>query len=323
MVSSFEVVPRKDFNLEDVSLAKIKAFLHESQTSYRVNKANLTSFLASLGLYKDGKLNNAASLMFANDINRFIPYSETILGAFKGTSKTHIYDRKDVRDDLFTQFSESIAFLKKHLNVRSEIREVDRHDIYEIPIDALREAVVNAIIHRDYSMRGTNISVNVFDDRVEIVNPGGLPAGLTKENLGKESVRRNLMIADLFHRMHKVERVGSGIGRMRKFMSQSGLKEPVFEVDTFFRAIFYRSPEYALKPTEKKTVEKAVEKTVEKTVEKMLALIRENPGITQNELQLKIGLTRRGIEWNLKKLKDKGVLKRIGPDKGGHWELHD
>lgn len=143
--SAFEDLPRKDFTLENISLAKIKTFLHESQTSYKVNKTNLAPFLASLSFYKSDKLNNAGALMFADDINRFIPYCETILGAFKGTSKTHIYDHKDVRDDLFTQFSESIAFLKKHLNVRSEIREVDRHDIYEIPIDALREAVVNAV----------------------------------------------------------------------------------------------------------------------------------------------------------------------------------
>jgi len=201
---TFEDIPRKDFNPEGISLKKVKTFLTEAHTSFKVNRSNLISFLASLSIHKEGKINNAGVLMFADDINRFIPYSETILGAFKGTNKTHIYDRKDVRDDLLTQFNESILFLQKHLNVRSEIRGVNRYDIYEIPLDALREAVVNAIIHRDYSMRGTNISVNVYDDRVEIVNPGGLPSGLTKENFGKESVRRNPIIADLFHRMPPV-----------------------------------------------------------------------------------------------------------------------
>jgi len=112
-------------------------------------------------------------------------------------------------------------------------------------------------------MRGTNISVNVFDDRIEIVNPGGLPVGIDKTNFGKESVRRNPIMADLFHRMRKVERVGSGIGRMREFMKQAGLKEPVFESDTFFRAIFYRNPEYALKRIPK-TTRKSVQKTSRK-----------------------------------------------------------
>src|SRR3989338_2974507 len=325
--SAFEDLPRKDFTLGDVSLAKIKAFLHESETSYKVTKANLMPFLASVGLYKNSKLNNAGALMFADDINRFIPYSETILGAFKGTSKTHIYDRKDVRDDLFTQFSESIAFLKKHLNVRSEIREIDRHDIYEIPIDALREAVVNAIIHRDYSMRGTNISVNVFDDRVEIVNPGGLPAGLTKENLGKESIRRNLIIADLFHRMHKVERIGSGIGRMRKFMSQSGLKEPVFEIDTFFRAIFYRNPEYALKGKSRKGSQTGSQTGSQRgsqtSSQRIVAIMREKSAITIEELARDLQISSRAIKKHIKSLREQGIIKRIGPDFGGHWEVQN
>lgn len=227
------------------------------------------------------------------------------------------YDRKDVRDDLLTQLNESMAFLKKHLNIRSEIRELNRYDIYEIPLDALREALVNALVHRDYSMRGTSIYVSVFDDRVEIVNPGGLPAGITKENFGKESVRRNLIIADLFHRMGKVERMGTGIEKMKSLMLDAKLKVPVFSSDSFFHAIFYRNPEYALKLA----VEKTVEKTRKKTVEKILSLIITNPKITQEGLMDKTGLTRRGIEWNLKKLKNEGRIRRVGPDKGGYWKV--
>ncbi|MCK5180658.1 MAG: hypothetical protein KAR32_14095, partial [Candidatus Omnitrophica bacterium] len=108
----------------------------------------------------------------------------------------HIYDRQDVRDDLLIQLNESMAFLKKHLNVRSEIRELNRHDIYEIPLDALREALVNAIVHRDYSIKGTSVYVRVFDDRVEIENPGGLPSGFPKSQFGKTSFRRNPIVAD-------------------------------------------------------------------------------------------------------------------------------
>lgn len=155
-----------------------------------------------------------------------------------------------MRDDLLIQFNEAVVFLKKHLNVRSEIREFNRFDIYEIPLDALREAVVNAIIHRDYSIKGTSIYVRVFDDRVEIENPGGLVEGMAKRDFGKSSVRRNPILADLFHRMDKVERMGTGINRMRTLTIEAGLKEPVFEMDSFFRAIFYRNPRYSLKAGE-------------------------------------------------------------------------
>ena len=164
-----------------------------------------------MGIYKKGKINNARVLIFAEKIEKFIPYSEISLAAFKGNDKRYIYDRKDVRDDLLSQLNEAIIFIKKHLNVRSEIHEINRQDIYELPLDALREALVNAIVHRDYSMRGTSIYVEIYDSRVVIVNPGGVPSGITKANFGKESIRRNLIIADLFHRMGKVERLGSSL----------------------------------------------------------------------------------------------------------------
>ncbi len=317
----FERLDCSGSKLEDISFKKIRSFLKEAKTSFKINKTNLGSFLASVGVYKNGRINNAGALMFAKDIHAFIPYSEMILAAFKGTDKTYIYDRKDVRDDLLIQLNESMAFLKRHLNIRSEIRELNRHDIYEIPLDALREALVNALVHRDYSMRGANASVNIFDDRVEIVNPGGLPAGISKDNFGKESIRRNLIIADLFHRMDKMERIGSGIGRMRSLMKESGLQEPTFESDTFFRAIFYRNPEHALKTARQTGREKTGEKTREKTREKILSLIRENPGMATEEMAAALGLSQKGIEWQIKKLKEDGLLRRVGPDKGGHWKV--
>jgi len=120
--------------------------------------------------------------------------------------------------------------------------------------------------------------------------------------------------------MGKVERMGSGIDRMRDFMRDAGLKEPVFETDNFFRVIFYRKPSYSLKQTSE-TVVKTVGETVAKTVVKILALIKDNPKITRAELATQTDLTIRGVEWNLRKLKDDGAIRRVGSAKGGHWEV--
>ena len=106
--------------------------------------------------------------------------------------------------------------------------------------------------------------------------------------------------------------MGSGIDRMRDFMRDAGLKEPVFETDNFFRVIFYRKPLYSLKKSGE---------TVVKTVVKILALIKGNPKITRTELATQIDLTIRGVEWNLRKLKDDGTIRRVGSAKGGHWEV--
>jgi len=202
---------------------------------------------------------------------------------------------------------ESLEFIKKHLNVRSQIRDFDRYDIYEIPLDALREAVVNAIVHRDYSIKGTSIYLRIFDDRIEIENPGGLPKGITKENFGKTSIRRNPIIADMFHRADKMERLGSGIERMRGLMRDAGLKAPVFESENFFRAVFSRDEKYSLK-------------TGQKSSQKILECIESNPKITIKEMAQILKISDRSIKNHLKNLRNQGIIKRIGPDKGGYWE---
>jgi ATP-dependent DNA helicase RecG len=252
--------------------------------------------------------------------------------AFKGTNRVHIYDRRDVRDDLLTQFNEAVGFLQKHLNVRSEILGVNREDIYEIPIGVLREALVNALMHRDYSITGTQVSVEVFDDRVEIVNPGGLPKGLSVRDLGTVSIRRNELISDLFFRLHKVERIGMGIQKMKDAMVAAGLREPTFASDAFFRATFHRSRELALKKGifgpegfEKKprgkATQKTTQKTAQKTTQKIMSLIRHNPQITRQELAIELAMTDSGIKYHLRKMQANGLIGRVGPDKGGHWEV--
>lgn len=186
----FESLACNKTSIKNISLAKVKEFLKETGTSLKVGKSNIAMLLSSLGVLHKNKVNNAGALMFASNIDKAIPHSEIILGAFKGANKTHIFDRKDVRNDLLAQFNEAVLFLMKHLNIRSEIRGVNRYDIYEIPLDALREAVVNAIVHRDYTIKGTSIYVMVYDDRVEIENPGKLLSGVTVKSLDKSSVRR-------------------------------------------------------------------------------------------------------------------------------------
>jgi len=333
----FESLPCPGIRMSDISLLKVQNFLKESGASFKVDKANLETILVSIGAGGKGHINNAGAMMFAADIGGFIPYCEIVLCAFKGTTKTHIYDRKDVRDSLPVQLREAMEFLKKHINIRSEIHELDRHDIYELPLDALREALVNAVVHRDYSIRGTSIYVNVFDDRVEIENPGGIPAGLSPKDFGKASVRRNLVIADLFHRMGKVERIGSGIKRMRDLMAEAGLQRPRFETTSFFRAVFFRDAEYALKQAEGKNSrerlgEKLGERLGERLGDKLVEKLGENESkichflkagkySTMTSLAAVIGISTTAVEKNIAKLKKKGVIRRVGPARGGHWEV--
>ncbi len=329
-VMPFEEKTVRDFSYDDISREKILAFTKEAGIS--IGRISTIDFLKSLSVVNDTKIINAGILFFAKEVHKHISQAQMTLIAFKGTKKLYIFDRLDVRDDLLTQFNEAIFFIKKHLNVRSEIKGVNREDIYEIPIEALREAVVNAIMHRDYSVRGTSLTVEVYDDRVEITNPGGLPKGLSPDSFGRVSIRRNELIADLFYRLDKVERIGMGIQQMKEAMALAGLKEPVFETDGFFRAVFFRPKKEDIFPTMRKVGEEAedrlgervTEKVTEKVTEnqqKILESIANNPRITALELANAIGISERKIKENIKKLKQKGLLRRIGADRGGYWEV--
>ena len=166
--------------------------------------------------------------------------------------------------------------------------------------------------------------MEVYDDRVEIVNPGGLPKGLSAQELGTVSIRRNELIADLFFRMHKVERIGMGIPKMKEAMVAAGLREPTFDPNGFFRAIFRRSPEFALKEREPSSEKEFGEKFgegSEKSSEQILALLRTRNTASAMELATMLGLTSRAVEKQIASLKAAGRLRRVGPAKGGHWEV--
>ena len=174
-----------------------------------------------------------------------------------------------------------------------------------------REAIANAIIHRDYSVRGTSLMVEVYDDRVEIVNPGVFPRHWKKE-FGKISVRRNEHIADLFFRMDKVERAGTGIRRMKEAMVAAKLQAPKIRQTGFYTIVFKRPAGIG----GDRLVERLAES--QKTI---LKLIKENPYISKKELSEAIGISTTAVDKNITRLKKEGLLKRIGPDKGGHWEI--
>ena len=281
-------------------------FLKKSNISRTISiKEILVNLSLGAIIKKKFKLNNAGILLFAKNPERFFRQNFVTCVLYKGKEKVDIIDRKDFNNDLLTNYENTFAFLKQHLRLEYEIKGYGpRKEIPEIPYEALREAIINSLIHRDYFEDRFGIFVEIFDDRVEITNYGKLL--FDKKDLGRISMPRNPILFDIFYRMHLIEKVGSGIKRIKKQIRERGLKVK-FETNEFFRIVFYRPKEMV--------------KTVVKTVVKILALIEENPKITREELSEKTGLTIRGVEWNLAKLKQKGLLKRIGPAKGGHWKI--
>jgi ATP-dependent DNA helicase RecG len=241
---------------------------------------------------------------------------------------------QELHGGIMENIERALIFLQRNLRMRYVISGIRRENIPELPLEALREAVINAVCHRDYAEEGASVMVEIFDNRIDITNPGGLPKGLTKENFGTISVARNGVIANLLHRARYIEKMGTGIPRMRHAADTSRMPAPTFSFDGFFRISFPRpvlaADEIAptgetVQETGEKTREKTRERTGEKTVGKtrglLLDTIRTNPLVTTRELAQVAGISPRGVEWQLEQLKKGGIIKRNGPDNGGRWEV--
>ncbi len=161
--------------------------------------------------------------------------------------------------------------------------------------------------------------MRIFDREIMIWNDGDLPRELSVQALKKKhpSVPRNKQIAEIFYYAGMIEQWGSGTRMMLDECKAAGMPAPTFEQVQGFRVTFNKPPQSreAHRPHESSRPLR------EKTRERILRVLRENPTITTLELSTAIGLSQKAIEWNIKKLKSARLMKRVGPDKGGHWEV--
>jgi ATP-dependent DNA helicase RecG len=251
-------------------------------------------------------MKNAGVLFFSDSIQLLCEQATITCGVFDGTERFTILNRKDYAQDIITNIDNALHFVKQELRVKYEMTGTARRkEIYELPLDALREAVINAVVHRDYFLSGSHTVIEIFDDRIEISNPGGLPRGLTEKEFGKKAVRRNQLIASLLHRIDFVENMGTGITKIRTLLEESGSAQPQFEFGDFYTIKFIREKVEPLN----------------EPLKILLNELRINPKITKIELCQKMNISRATVTRQLKKLKELSLKKRIGSDKGGHWEV--
>ncbi|GLU55928.1 ATP-dependent DNA helicase [Dyadobacter frigoris] len=316
--TSWDSYATNDYKLDDISLEKVSSFIEKSN---KLKESPLQddplTVLYKFELIKESKIVNACHLLFAkNDV--FLATIE--LGRF--SAATLIKDGLTLRSDLFAQVEDILTFIKKHINKEYIITgNPQREERWEYPLNAIREIIVNMIVHRDYMHYGDS-SVKVFDNYIEFFNPGSLPQSISIEQLlsgDYTSQARNKKVSSIFKEAGVIEKYGSGIKRIQNAFLNYGLEAPVFEnFQHGFRVIVSTQ---TVHKTVLKTVEETVEKTVEKTDEMILNLIKSDSRITTKAIQQITGLSRRGIEWQIQKLKDQKIINRIGPDKGGHWEI--
>jgi len=180
-------------------------------------------------------------LLFGKRRDELFPDPFIRLIRFEGITKSSAIDHLDIKSPLPIAIDEALAFIRRNTSMKAVIRAMRREDIPQYPHEAVREAVINAVLHSDYSTMRSCIQVAIFDDRMEITNPGPLPLGLSLETaLSGVSQLRNRVLGRVFRELRLIEQWGSGLARMRDVCLASGGASPKFEeLDLFFRVTLY------------------------------------------------------------------------------------
>jgi len=262
---------------------------------------------------------NAGVLFFARNVRHFFNQAYITCLLAKGADKVHVLDRKDFDGGIVADIEDAMRFIERNTRTAWRIEGLRREDVPEYPMKALREAVTNAVMHRDWFMEGANVFVEIYTDRIEISSPGGLPKGMKLSDLGRKSIRRNALIADLLHRITFIEKAGTGIKRMRDEAHDQRCPAPIFEDNGFFTAIFHPNPEVRAQAETRQepSTAQVPHKYPASTAQVKIMLEAGREPKARDELQTLVGLIHRQhfIKEYLKPLLAAGWLEMTIPEK--------
>jgi len=223
----------KEAQLKDISASKLKTILKEAGLGYD----GIENGLKKLKLMREGMILNSAVALFGRNPQSFFANMKLRCAVFGTNDTTVTLDMQDFEGDIFYLVKKAEEYILKNIHIGMKINGLKRVDVPEIDREAFREAVINAFCHRDYN-EFDSVNIAVFKNRLEIRNPGVLFGGLTIKRIRTEMIseRRNELIADIFHRIHLVERWGRGIKLMLAKEPDTAFKE----VGRHFIAVFKR-----------------------------------------------------------------------------------
>lgn len=306
-----ETNPEFDFK-EDFDKKRFSDFLEKAGITVNLPPESILFNMGLTEKKKDGySAKNVVPLFFSKNTRKFNNSAYTTCILFKGNTRSHIIDRKDFDGDLVGQVEDAVRFVEKNILLTYQIKDLVRKEIPQYPLDAIREGVVNAIMHRDYLETGSNVFVYLYDDFIEIVNPGGL-FGITKDQLGKICARRNERIADLFKMTGLVEKAGTGIQRMKDATRKAGLREPKIEAsENFFMITFYGHKKEELEGISEG--EEAI--ALNERQKKFVKMFEEKGGLTRADYERVTGASKRTAIRDLKDLIRKNIIIDVSKSK--------
>ncbi|MBP5241822.1 MAG: putative DNA binding domain-containing protein [Bacteroidales bacterium] len=325
MGHSWDDIANDSATIDDLDREAIDYFLRIGHKNGRISENELDAqteiVLQNLNLINEnGKIKNAALLLFAKRPQRYFTCVQFKIGRF-GNSEANLIIQDIIEGNIIQMADRVVEVLKsKYLTSPIRFEGMNRIETLEIPEEALREIIYNAIAHKDYT--GAPVQMRVWDDRVEIWNEGVLPMGYTPATLltTHSSRPRNKNIANVFFKAGFIDAWGRGYKKIREGFEQVGLPMPTIEtVDGGVKVTFKRN-NYGFTKIDSENVEKMWRKCGE-NVEKIVKIIEEEPSITAKQIAERLGMSQRWAEDQMKKMKAQGIIRRVGPDRGGHWEI--
>jgi ATP-dependent DNA helicase RecG len=300
----------------------MRLFKQRAAESGRMERAVLRDrrevILGNLELTEKQWLKRAACLLFCDRPEKFVSGAWIKIGFFITDDDLRYQD--EVHGSLFEQVEKTLELLHtKYLKAYISYQGLHRRETFLFPYAALREALLNAVVHKDYSS-GIPIQISVYDDRVVFWNSGALPDNWTLDKLlGKHpSQAFNPLLANAFFRAGYIEAWGRGIEKINHACHEHDIDPPVYDFSMSGLMLTFHANPGQMKAAAPETT---LETTPQTTPEKILALLQADPKMTRREMAKRIGITLDGIRYHLKKLKAAGRIRHVGPTKAGLWEV--
>ena len=317
--------------LEDVSFKELR-IEYKERTGKDFEEKDLKSF----GLVNDENNLTIAGALFADNyqIYQSRVFCTRWNGLTKASGRIEALDDVEFEGNIIYLLKASLDFVKRNSKKMWKKGPVYRIEYPEYPERAVQEALVNALIHRDYSVIGSEVHVDIYDDRLEIYSPGGMYDGTFVQDLNPlnvSSTRRNPIIADVFARMDLMERRGSGLRKIiEAYESEENYKKelkPEFKSTESSFTTILKNLNYAPQSVTQNVTQNVTQSVGQKLKpsdrrEKILEIIKNNPKITANDLSKQFNVTDRTIKRDLKVLTDEKTIEYIGSAKDGYWKVN-
>ena len=323
---NWESLPLPGFTLDDIDDDAIRLFKDKAMEKGRLQKDVLSEtkecLMDKLHLKNAGYFTNGAALLFSADPERWFLGAFIKVGYFE-TNADLIY-QDEVRGSLLQQVDKTLDLIYfKYLKAKISYRGVQRIERYPFPENAIREALLNAIIHKKYES-GIPIQISVYDDRLYIANIGQLPENWSLETLMNKHASRpnNPNIADTFYLAGFIESWGRGIEKIFGACEEDGVPAPIYTINPGDIMIQFTAPENRI-ITLRNNKEAANEEVGEEInrSDKILLAIRKNNRLTKTQLAEQLGFSKGTLDRELTMLKNKNKIKRVGSNKTGYWEI--